>query len=92
MYTPRDTVHRLSLSKAASRGTSLITLYVPSTNGNLSLVTKQLVNELSTSQNIKSRVVRNDVQLALRSAIQKTKTIPTNNLENGIVICAGLCL
>lgn len=89
MYSPNNLVKDLSQARSSSKGTSLITLYVPS-GINLGLVSTQLTQELSTSQNIKSKHVRSDVQSALRSGLQKIKSLPGHNApENGFVLCSG---
>ncbi|AYV75969.1 MAG: hypothetical protein Terrestrivirus4_17 [Terrestrivirus sp.] len=89
MYSPQDTVKDLSLARSSSRGTSLITLYVPA-GISLDLVSGTLNYEMSTSQNIKSKQVRSDVQSALRSGLQKIKMLPGHKApENGFVLCAG---
>lgn len=89
MYSPLDTVKDLSLARSSSKGTSLITLYVPA-GISLDLVTGTLTHEMSTSQNIKSKQVRSDVQSALRSGLQKIKMLPGHKAsENGFILCAG---
>ena len=88
-YTDQDIVKNLSLSQSSSHGTSLVTIYVPG-DSNLNLVTSQLTSELSTSQNIKSKTVRGNVQTALKSGLQKIKSYGQHRApENGFVVCAG---
>jgi peptide subunit release factor 1 (eRF1) len=92
METSFELVQRLSLAKSESRGTSLVTLYVPSFY-NMDLVVEGLNQELSTSLNIKSKQVRSDVQSALKSGLYKIKDqIKLSGHkapENGFVLCSG---
>ena len=81
-------IKMLSDAMSSSRGTSLITKYIPA-NTNLQTHINHLNEELSTAKNIKSKVVRNDVQTALKSGINRLKTqkaVP----ENGLVLCSGI--
>lgn len=89
MFTPKNIVQDLSKTSSKTRGTSLVTLYVPS-NTNLNQVTSKLTCELSTSQNIKDKSVRYNVQSALKSGLHKIKSYPEYKApENGFVLCAG---
>ena len=87
-HTPLDIVKNLSLAKSYTGATSLITLYIPSLT-NLSLVTNQLNSELSTSQNIKNKNVKQSVQNAIKCAQQQLKSLNTIAPENGLGICSG---
>lgn len=89
LITPLDTVKKLSEASSQTRGTSLVTIYVP---GNISLnqVTSRITSELATSQNIKDKSVRTSVQSALKSGLHKVKLYPGHKApENGFVLCAG---
>jgi peptide chain release factor subunit 1 len=87
--TPLEVIKNLAESRSVTRGTSLVTIYVPS-NSQISLVTEKLNNELSTSMNIKSKDVRQAVQSALKSGMQLIKNYPAHCApENGFVLCAG---
>lgn len=86
--TPIELIKKLSQVKSETGGTSLITLYVPSLS-NLSIVSNQINSELSTSQNIKSKTVRNSVQNALKCAQLQLKSLKSIAPENGLVICSG---
>ena len=86
-YTDKSVVQELLKASSLTRGTSLVTIYVPG-DSNLSQVVTKLRNELSTSQNIKDKTVRSSVQSALKSGLHKLKSycsVP----ENGFVLCAG---
>lgn len=89
-YTPPDIVKNLATVISQTRGTSLVTVYVPA-GINLSQITSKLTSELSTSQNIRDKSVRSDVQSALKSGLHKIKSYPGHNApENGLVLCAGI--
>lgn len=81
-------VEKLSQLSSASRGTSLITMYIPG-NYALSLVSDKLKCELSTASNIKSKNVRNDVITAIKSAQNSLKSYNLMAPENGLVLCSG---
>ena len=84
-----QSVRDLSLAKANSCGTSLVTLYIPSGYA-ISLVSDKLTSELSTAPNIKSKSVRKDVISALKSASATIKSFNRHTApENGLVLCAG---
>ena len=79
----------LAETKSQSGGTSLITYYL---QGGMSLwlVVGKLTNELGTASNIKSRVVRKDVEQALRCALYQLKNYKSQTVpENGLVLCSG---
>lgn len=85
------TVKKLSDSTSESRGTSLITMYIPECDNNsLSLVVNKLESELGTATNIKSKVVKKDVIHAIKSAIYFVRNCVNKYSENGIVICTGI--
>lgn len=89
MLSNRQIVRILSEVTSESRGTSLVTMYVPP-NQNLGIVTKSLTTELSTASNIKDKTVRKDVISALKSLFETIKSSNWHNApENGIVLCAG---
>lgn len=86
----QEIVQSLSQVSSVSNGTSLITYYLPG-NTNLWLAIEKLTQEQGTASNIKSRVVRQDVQTAIRSSLQLLKTYSdTKTPENGLVLCAGV--
>lgn len=88
-FTAQATVQELSKVTSETRGTSLVTLYVPGET-KLSQVTSQISNELATSQNIKSKAVRSAVGSALRSGLQRVKSISGHVApEQGFVLLAG---
>lgn len=90
--TPYQVVYDLSETSSLTRGTSLITLYVPS-KMNLGNVSTQLTSELSSSQNIKSKDVRLAVQSGIKSLQQKVRTYADTHghcaPQNGFVLIAG---
>ena len=75
------------LRECKGKHTELISLYIPSTK-QISDVTSYLKNELSESQNIKSKTTRKNVLSAIESIISRLKgyKIPP---ENGIVFFVG---
>lgn len=84
-----NSVRNLSLSKANSSGTSLVTLYIPG-GYTMSLVSEKLTSELSTAPNIKNKTVKKDVISALKSAQNIIKSFNKHNAPvNGLVLCAG---
>ena len=57
----------------------------------LSLTSNKLISEMSTAANIKSKIVRKDVKIALRAAQYLIKNSEFNNAPvNGLVLCAGM--
>jgi peptide chain release factor subunit 1 len=75
------------LGECRGKHTELISLYVPSTK-QISDVTSYLKNELSESQNIKSKTTRKNVLSAIESILSRLrnfKTLP----ENGVVFFVG---
>jgi peptide chain release factor subunit 1 len=87
-YTDQQIVQDLANSKSATKGTSLVTLYV-SGNSNMNNVSNTLISELSSSQNIKSKQTRTAVQSALKSIQQIVKSLPHIAPENGLVLLGG---
>lgn len=84
-----QSVRDLSIAKANSGGTSLVTLYIPSGYA-MSLISEKITSELSTAPNIKSKAVRKDVISALKSASVAIKSFNKHTApENGLVLCAG---
>lgn len=79
------------LSECSSQnGTSLVTIFMPNTDNNSkNLMISKLNYEISTANNIKSKLVRKDVLSSLKSAIYNIKNYNNIN-ENGIVICSGI--
>lgn len=75
------------LSRYKARHTELISVYVP-TNYNLNLISQQLENEYGTSENIKSKPTRKNVQSALKKIIQQIK-LYKKNPENGLALFSG---
>ncbi len=88
-YTSHQIVSDLAETGSLTRGTSLITLYVPS-KMNLGLISNQITSEMSSCQNIKSKDVRLAVQTALKSLQQRIRTYPEHCApQNGLVLVAG---
>jgi len=82
-----EQIDRLINLKSLNNTTSMITLIIPSLY-NLSLIRNQITSEISTSNNIKSRIVRQNVQSALKSCMNLLKNMnqaPTS----GMVICSA---
>jgi len=84
-----QTITILSQLKSQSNGTSLITYYLQG-GSSMWLAVDKLNNELSTASNIKSRVVRKDVEQAIRSSLYQLKNCKSQTVpENGFVLCSG---
>lgn len=76
-----------SLESARGNGTSMISLIMPP-GEQVSKVMKMLENESSTASNIKSRVNRQSVECAIKSAQQRLKLF--NKVpRNGLVLFTG---
>lgn len=75
--TPTKMLRTLAAAKSAS--TTLVSYYIPSGYA-IQNVRTHLVNELATSQNIKSKQTRNDVQSALKSMQANLTRVPPNGL------------
>lgn len=79
----------MSNLRSTTGGTSLITFHIPG-GYPISLITKKIEKEMSTSSNIKDKNVSKAVTTGLKSANQLIKTSKLNMAPpNGIVICAG---
>ncbi|CAG2102403.1 unnamed protein product [Medioppia subpectinata] len=76
-----------SLESARGNGTSMISLIIP-TNGQISRVSRMLVDESGTAANIKSRVNRLSVQSAIISVQHRLK-LYSRVPANGLVIYCG---
>lgn len=75
------------LSKHRARHTELITVYVPA-GYNLNLISQQLEEEYGTSENIKSKQTRKNVQSALKKMLQQLK-VYKKTPKNGLALFAG---
>lgn len=75
------------LGECRGKHTELISLYVPSTK-QISDVTSYLKNELSESQNIKSKTTRKNVLSAIESILSRLRNFK-NLPENGVVFFVG---
>ena len=75
------------LKQCKGRHTELISLYVPPSK-QISDVTSYLKNELSESQNIKSKTTRKNVLSAIESIMSRLKTFKKPP-ENGVVFFIG---
>jgi peptide subunit release factor 1 (eRF1) len=85
----KNTIKELSMCRSLSTGTSLVTLFIPS-GYQMSLVSKTLASELSTSVNIKNKHVRNDTIISLKSAQELIKKYNFPKApKNGLVVCSG---
>lgn len=74
--------------RSESGGTSLVTYYLPA-NSNLWLACQRLSNEISLAGNIKSKSVRKDVVIALKSGLDRLRALGPKKLEYGITLCSG---
>ena len=89
MEITQEVLKELSKSRSQTGGTSLITMLI-SGGYSMSIVTKKLIAELSTSTNIKDKNVGKSVASALKSCITCIKSSKWHNApENGLVLCAG---
>lgn len=77
-----------NLKKFRGQGTQLISLYLPP-DVDRSSVTKQLVDEISQSANIKSAQTRKNVQSALKRITNYLKQIDFKLPETGLVLFSG---
>ena len=75
------------LSKYRARHTELITVYVPA-DYSLDLINHQLQDEYGTSENIKSKSTRKNVQAALKKMLQQLK-IYKKTPPNGLALFCG---
>jgi len=88
-FATKDFLKELSKARSQTGGTSLITMLIAG-GGSMSLVTKKLTAELSTSTNIKDKTVGKSVATALKSCIGLIKSSKWHNApENGLVLCSG---
>jgi len=88
-FTDFDTIKALSEARSHTRGTTLVTMYVPG-GANISSITADLNAEKSSSSNIKNPHVGKSVKSALNSALYVLKNYVGHNApENGFVLCAG---
>lgn len=82
-----DIIKSLLNVESASRGSSLVTLYVPA-NSNIWLVKDQIKQELKTASNIKNKTVSKEISEALHSISNALKTIVQIPV-NGTVLLSG---
>ena len=75
------------LKKCKGKHTELISLYVPASK-QISDITSYLKNELSESQNIKSKTTRKNVLSAIESILSRLKNYKTPP-KNGVVFFVG---
>jgi len=75
------------LRECKGKHTELISLYVPQSK-QISDVTSYLKNELSESQNIKSKTTRKNVLSAIESILSRLRNYKTPP-ENGVVFFVG---
>jgi len=85
LWKLRKLIQRLESTEGS--GTSMITLIIPP-GTQISKPTKMLTDEYGAASNIKSRVNRQSVQTAIRSAQAKLKLIPRIP-PNGIALFVG---
>ena len=85
-------IKQMDETPSASEGRSLITLFIkPYTD--LSLISVKLTSELSTVNNIKSKIVRNDIVSGIKSAQNLIKSKRYRNIkapDHGLLLCAGI--
>lgn len=87
--TEKEKVEKLRRAKSASGGTSFVTKYVPG-GMSMDLVRSDLSKELGPAQHIKSKDVKKDVTIALKSGLQEIKFESKYAPENGLVLCSGI--
>lgn len=75
------------LSEARGEGTSLVTLLLPA-KYQISVARQMVTKEMTTANNIKSRINRQSVQRALRSMYQTLKSINAIP-DTGMALFAG---
>ena len=81
-----DRVQKLTSIVSASGGTSLVTYYISSTTS-LQSAKDRLQRELQSAYNIKSKNVRTDVIIALKSALEHFPCSPSGT---GYLILSGV--
>jgi peptide subunit release factor 1 (eRF1) len=86
--TFQETLKQLSETTSATGGTSLVSLMVPGET-QMSIIASQLNKELSTSQSIKDKDVRTNIQSSLKALIQQIKPYGASAPANGLVMIAG---
>lgn len=88
MWKIKRLINKLENTKG--NGTSMVTLVIPPKD-DVNRSMKLLANELSTAQNIKSRVTRQSVITAITSTKEKLK-LYRQTPTNGLVIYCGVIL
>lgn len=77
-----------NLGSIRGRHTELVSFYIPA-DANLDVAVAQLKNEMSTSQNIKSKPVRKNVTGAIEKIIHHLRLYKQQTPPNGIAVFAG---
>ncbi|MEX2739236.1 MAG: peptide chain release factor aRF-1 [Candidatus Wukongarchaeota archaeon] len=88
-YLLEKELEELEKKKSVDGSTCLISLYIPPER-QISDFVQELVNELGTATNIKSKTTRKNVQSALNSLIARLKMLPTQAPEKGLVLFCGV--
>jgi peptide chain release factor subunit 1 len=88
-YLLEKELEDLEKKKSVDGSTCLISLYIPPER-QISDFVQELVNELGTATNIKSKTTRKNVQSALNSLIARLKMLPTQAPEKGLVLFCGV--
>jgi len=88
-YLLEKELEELEKKKSVDGSTCLISLYIPPER-QISDFVQELVNELGTATNIKSKTTRKNVQSALNSLISRLKMLPTQAPEKGLVLFCGV--
>ncbi len=82
-------LEELRMKKSEDGSTCLITLYIPEGKV-ITDFTQQLVDEMGTAANIKSKTTRKNVQAALQVAMGILKKLPHKAPKNGLVLFVGV--
>ncbi len=88
-YIERKKIEELKKKQSVGGNTSLISLYIPG-GRRLSDIVNELSQELSTANNIRSKLTRKNVMAALTSLIGRLKQMGHKAPENGLAIFAGI--
>lgn len=88
-YLLEKELEELEKKKSVDGSTCLVSLFIPPKR-QISDFVQELVNELGTATNIKSKTTRKNVQAALNSLIARLKMLPPQAPEKGLVLFCGV--
>ncbi|MFX0163411.1 MAG: peptide chain release factor aRF-1 [Candidatus Hodarchaeota archaeon] len=88
-YLLEKELEELEKKRSVDGSTCLVSLYIPPER-QISDFVQELINELGTATNIKSKTTRKNVQSALNSLIARLKMLPPQAPEKGLVLFCGV--